>query len=933
MSIDIDVAIVVGFLLLNLGVGLYYGQGVKTIREYALGGRNFTTATLTATIIATWIGGDNFSLYLSETYTEGLFFILSSFGALAAFLIVGYLYAPKMTEFLGSLSIAEAMGTLYGKYARLITALVGCVLITTLVSIQFKIASTMLSHLLGVSGIYTTIASAVVVIIYSSLGGIKSVTFTDIVQFFTFGSVIPLIALIVWSGIDDVDMVVTTLQSNPLFDVGVLLDYSTPRFWSFLTLMLLFIIPGFDPSTFQRMSMSKDTKQLRKAFIYAAFIVLVVQLLISWISVLILSRESGLDPDNLFGYILENYSYVGLKGIFVVGVLTMVMSTADSGLNSGAVMFAYDIANTLRIIKPDQELLVSRISVVVIGSIALLLAIKFDNLFELFIFGYSFYMPIVTVPFTLAVLGFRTSSKTALIGMGSGFLTALGWMFLDTEVDSVIPGLLANLLAMLAYHYLTSQPGGWSPKTKNINLGKITVFKKKLSDIRQFSVVQFCKKSMPKNESAYVFFSIFAIISIFSTSYSIPSATIDQYPGLINVLYFSTLIIASYFLTYQMWPVSWYNKGIMSVVWMASLFYILVFVVGLLVLVSNFGQFQLIMFLFSMIVLSVLVRWQAALFLIITGVVSSIQFFKYNYPDVGQINSDLDNLEFKIIYVLILLGGILMAFLKPNQEYLESIEGRVGDLDNEVVNLNKTVTHYSERISDQQQEIERLGATAQKILNNVHHELRLPVGNVMNFAEMLNDGLEGYSKEQLKMLSDEVYKNSNRLSSMILNMLNLATLDVKKIELQCTIVNFSELVVDRINSCRGVYMQDKKINFVLEIENEVMISVDPNYIRQTVDNLVINAIRFSEDGEITVKVLKQKNFVEFTIIDQGRGIPHTELYDIFTPFKMGSNSNSNAEGRGVGLALCKSAIEAHGGVIQAHSKGKGAMFKFVLLIV
>ena len=62
------------------------------------------------------------------------------------------------------------------------------------------------------------------------------------------------------------------------------------------------------------------------------------------------------------------------------------------------------------------------------------------------------------------------------------------------------------------------------------------------------------------------------------------------------------------------------------------------------------------------------------------------------------------------------------------------------------------------------------------------------------------------------------------------------------------------------------------------------------------------------------------------------GIPHTELYDIFTPFKMGSNSKSKAEGRGVGLALCKSAIETHGGVIQVHSKGKGAMFKFVLPI-
>ena len=77
MKFDIDIAIVFGFLFINLIIGLFYGRGVKNIKDYALGGRNFSTATLTATIIATWIGGDNFALYLSETYTHGLYFIFS----------------------------------------------------------------------------------------------------------------------------------------------------------------------------------------------------------------------------------------------------------------------------------------------------------------------------------------------------------------------------------------------------------------------------------------------------------------------------------------------------------------------------------------------------------------------------------------------------------------------------------------------------------------------------------------------------------------------------------------------------------------------------------------------------------------------------------------------------------------------------------------
>jgi K+-sensing histidine kinase KdpD len=66
-------------------------------------------------------------------------------------------------------------------------------------------------------------------------------------------------------------------------------------------------------------------------------------------------------------------------------------------------------------------------------------------------------------------------------------------------------------------------------------------------------------------------------------------------------------------------------------------------------------------------------------------------------------------------------------------------------------------------------------------------------------------------------------------------------------------------------------------------------------------------------------------------MDQGKGIPKNELSDIFNPFKMGSNSESKASGRGVGLALCKSAVEAHGGSISADSNGEiGAILRFSL---
>ena len=285
----------------------------------------------------------------------------------------------------------------------------------------------------------------------------------------------------------------------------------------------------------------------------------------------------------------------------------------------------------------------------------------------------------------------------------------------------------------------------------------------------------------------------------------------------------------------------------------------------------------------------------------------------------------------QIIYLLLMVSSALIIFLKPKQEYVESTEHKVGKLEVAVSDLDKTVIHYSQRVADQAAEIERLGATAQKILNNVNHELRLPVGNVMNFAEILSRGLETYTKAQLHALSKEVLTNSNRLSTMILNMLDFSMLSVSKIELQKKNVNLSELVEDRVNNCRKIYLQSKKIDFQMIIEPNILISVDPNYIRQTVDNLVINAITYSEKGTIEVSLLRKGNMVEFAIKDQGIGIPKEELFDIFTPFKMGMKTESKAEGRGVALALCKAAIEAHDGAIKVESSGNiGAKFTFVL---
>jgi signal transduction histidine kinase len=558
-------------------------------------------------------------------------------------------------------------------------------------------------------------------------------------------------------------------------------------------------------------------------------------------------------------------------------------------------------------------------------------------------------MPIVTPSFIMTILGFRSSAKSVIIGMSAGFITVLIISLNFESVNSIAPGFFMNIFFLFGSHYILKQPGGWVEIAKKASFLK-SIEQKKIKrkeffrKIMNFKFLEFINKNKPTNNSNFTLAGIFILIATFSSMYSMPTEIRTNYTSIIEIIYHTVLFVAAIFLIYPVLPSNSKINIVAPFVWIFGLFYTLIFINYLLLIISEFKEFQLMIFLLSAVVLSILMQWQLALSLIIIGVFSSIKFYEW-FIDASLYVETFGTLQFKVMYMSLLVSSVLLAFIKPKQEQqkasdikVDTLETEVTHLDDEVTHLttevtdlNEKVDHYSERVSDQDKEIDRLGATAQKILNNVNHELRLPVGNVMNFAQMLNEGLGKFNESQLKMLSDEVYQNSNRLSSMIMNMLDLAALNAKKLELDKKTINLGELVKDRVDNCRKIYLEGKKIDFKLDIQPEIIISVDPNYIRQVVDNLVINAIKFSSEGVIKIKLIKQKNHVEFVISDNGIGIPQQDTYDIFTPFKMGSNTDSKAEGRGVGLALCRAAIEAHGGIIKAESKGQqGTTFKFVL---
>ena len=925
-----DLAIISAFLLLNLLIGVYFSRGIGSLREYALGSRNFSTGTLTATIVATWMAGSTVPFVAYETHQNGLYFIIPCIADGLSFFIVAYFLAPRMSEFLGNLSIAEAMGDMFGQKIRAITALSGMLPAIGTIAMQFTILSALLTNFIGMSGFYAVLLSSAVVIIYSTFGGIKAVTFTDVIQFFTFGVIIPITAFCIWLAIDNNAVVLLkVIDTHPAFDFSQVMDFKDARFINAAFLFLFFLIPSLDPTHFQRVSMGRNVKQVMKSFAIASVIIVLCQYLVfHFIGILLLAdptvseNVASLDTNNLVNYIIDHYLEVGFKGLFVVGIMAMSMSTADSYINSGAILFSHDFCKSVGIRVPEKwELMFVRVTACCVGILALVSSLYFKSIWELTYAAYNFYMPIVSAPMLLAIFGFRGSRLSVLFGMITGFITVCGFK-LYTDIDNiVVPGMLANLIVYMSSHYLLRQPGGWVGIKGKVAFTEIQNERKEsvndlCSAIKNFSVIKYLANSASKQEATYVYLGFFCVISIFSSLYSLPKTITDQHHLLIDVISYTTLILATVMITYPSWMEKFKNQLFISSVSHISIFAILVVCSSLLVLLSNFNQLQIVILTASLITAAILLRWYITLSFIILGMLISAQFYSH-YARTSLVFENV-TMEFSVIYVILMASAISIVFLKPKEDALDISEARSDDL--------------WKKITEMEREVQKANNLKTEFLNNISHEVRTPMTGITSLGQALWDNYDALPEAKRKECVHSIAKSSDRLISLMNNILDLSSLTSLNIQLNMCRVNLSSLVNESIKKCKKLYLEEKHLQFDIHIEDDIYTKCDPYYIGHTIDNLIVNAITYSNPSTTINITLSQKEAsVEFSIRDEGIGIPQNELFDIFRPFTVSSQTRTPAGGRGVGLALCEGAITAHKGRIWAESDGKNwCVFKFTI---
>jgi len=860
MKFDLDTIVIIGFLIINLIFGLFSSRGIKNIKEYAIGSRNFSTATISATIIATWIGGGFFYSAISETYKEGLWHLIARFGDVLTLLIVGYIIAPRIGEFLGKISVAEIMGELYGKKIKFITAIASILLSVGYVAVQIKALIELFYHFFGVSSIYATLLAATVITVYSTMGGIKAITFTDVIQFLTFGVFVPVFAIFVWNLFDNPSgTVIATTKSNPLFSIDTVFNFYDLKFYSFFILFLYYTIPGLDPATVQRILMAKNVIQVRKSFSLAAFFCFIIGGTACLIGITILAHNPNLNPDTLVTYVIDNYSYTGLKGLILIGIMAMIMSSADSYINSAAVIFAHDL------IKPSENTLnLSRIFSMFVGISATILALFSSSLYDLLLLAGNFYTPVITMPLLLAIFGFRSTSRVALIAIVAGISSVVIWrVFLQsiTGVDSIIPGTIVNLVTMLLMHYLLNEPGGWVKTKSDNDLKEIRSRRKQRikiikyffinlpSKIIKFNLIAYSKLNTPKTDMVYVY-AIFSAISATIITLSIDRTIYYQYFHLINILLGTVLFIVTSFICQKLWP-SDFKEKYLGVIWLISIFIVSSFISSFLVLISNFTHISLVVLILNLTMIGILLKWQPTLIIITMGLILSFGLYEQYIGNI-HLSAELDDLKLKMIYILFMISSILIAFLKPKQQYQELTE------DNNLF--------LSSKVDDQKKELTRLYEIKNELLRNLEHETRTPITGITSLGQVLWANYDKFNEEQRRNATKDIADSSERLTSLVNNLIDLSKLNKLNYQLNKSQVNLTDLVYERLELCKKLYIQDKDdLWFNLQIEDELTVLCDEYYISRTIDNIIVNAIQYCKQGTITIELkLEQSNTILFS---------------------------------------------------------------------
>jgi signal transduction histidine kinase len=216
-------------------------------------------------------------------------------------------------------------------------------------------------------------------------------------------------------------------------------------------------------------------------------------------------------------------------------------------------------------------------------------------------------------------------------------------------------------------------------------------------------------------------------------------------------------------------------------------------------------------------------------------------------------------------------------------------------------------------------------------LANMSHELRTPLNSILGFAQVMIEGLDGPLTDDMQMDLALIEKNGQHLLQLINDVLDMAKIEAGRVTLSFEPVDMHDLLEDVLRT-NSPLARDRQLSLEIKkgFEGSAVIMADTIRLRQVLINLIGNAIKFTDQGGVTIETEKANQKLQIRVRDTGIGIPPEKLEAIFEAFsQIDTSTTRKVSGTGLGLPISRRLVEMHSGRLWAESTGvpgKGSVF-------
>ena len=326
----------------------------------------------------------------------------------------------------------------------------------------------------------------------------------------------------------------------------------------------------------------------------------------------------------------------------------------------------------------------------------------------------------------------------------------------------------------------------------------------------------------------------------------------------------------------------------------------------------------------------------------------NIVLLDYNLPKKGGLEI-LEEIKQKNIEVPVVMvtgqGDEIVAAQLIKEGALDYLPKRENYEDAVPFMIRKTIAEFRSKaererlqkeIALRKEELERVNAQLMELdrmksdfVANVAHELRTPLTIIKGNLDNIDKGFAGDVQPKQKEILGDVFKVINRLSRLVSDLLDLSKIESGKMELNKENMDITALACEIVKTFEAL-AGSKNIGLVKKFPDKaVTVNADKDKLTQVFINLIGNAVKFTDKGKVTVRIIDMQGEVEVEIQDTGPGIPQDQADKVFDKFVRVIAEKK--EGTGLGLPIAKDIVVLHKGRIRVESEsGKGSRFIFII---